>query len=86
MSLYNNNRLRARYNVGGEGKRQDMRLYIWHDHSSVTQKLFMQKLEGNTKNADNDCLWVVGLWVVHSCYLFSKLFIKNTNYSYDQNF
>lgn len=46
----------------------------------------MQKLEGNTKNADNDCLWVVGLWVVHSCYLFSKLFIKNTNYSYDQNF
>lgn len=45
-----------------------MQLYIWHDHNSIKQKLFMQKLEGNSKNSKNvnrDCLEVVALRVVH---------------------
>lgn len=41
-----------------------MQLYIRHDHNSKKQKLFMQKLEGNSKNVNRDCLQMVGLWVV----------------------
>lgn len=65
MTSYNHSQLCLHFNVRWQGKRQDMQLYIWHDHNSIKQKLFMQKLEGNSKNVNRDCLEVVALWVVH---------------------
>lgn len=65
---YTHSQLCLHFNVRWQGKRQDMQLYIWHDHNSIKQKLFMQKLEGNSKNSKNvnrDCLEVVALRVVH---------------------
>lgn len=47
-----------------------MQLYIWDNHDRIKQKLFMQKLEGSSFS---------------SCYLFSKLFIKNSDYLQDQD-
>lgn len=38
---------------------------IQYDLSHVFKKVPKQNtMEGNTSNLNNDCLWVVGLWVV----------------------